>query len=169
KFNTGGIAHSVNLGSAFTSENNLRLTRTAPNSPTSLYSPNPFDSYDMNQIVLSPIQGTITGKTQAGWLFDTVRLLNSHIEILGGMRFERFAAHGLNTTGAPVNQVVNMPNIRTAITYKPVRAGSIYFAYGTSASPSLEGLTYNTANTSIPPEKTKNMEAGVKWDLLGSR
>lgn len=42
-------------------------------------------------------------------------------------------------------------------------------AYGTSLSPSLEGLTYSTANTAIEPEKTYNFEVGSKWDLLGER
>lgn len=169
RFRTGSIEHAVNIGAAFSSERNLRTNRSGPNMLTTLLNPYPYDYYDNSQIVTTGARGDITAKTQAGWAFDTVRLFNDHLELMGGVRFERFAAHGQNTTPAPVNQVVNMPNVRAGATYKPVRAGSIYFSYGTSQSPSLEGLSYGTSNTSIPPEKTNNMEAGVKWDFVGGR
>jgi catecholate siderophore receptor len=53
--------------------------------------------------------------------------------------------------------------------YKPAQDGSLYVSYGTSLNPSLEGLSYQTANTAIEPEKTYTVEGGAKWDLLGSR
>jgi catecholate siderophore receptor len=36
-------------------------------------------------------------------------------------------------------------------------------------SPSLEGLSYSTSNTSIPPEKTYTTEVGSKWEVSGNR
>jgi catecholate siderophore receptor len=36
-------------------------------------------------------------------------------------------------------------------------------------SPSLEGLSYTTSNTNIPPEKTYTTEVGAKWDLFHGR
>jgi catecholate siderophore receptor len=36
-------------------------------------------------------------------------------------------------------------------------------------NPSLEGLSYNTANTVIDPEKTYTIEAGSKWDFVNGR
>lgn len=168
RFNTGRIGHAVNMGAAFSNEKNLRINRTGPNSLTTLLNPNPYDVYT-GVITTSPFEGNITANTQAVWAFDTIRLFNDHIEMMGGVRWERFDANGVSTTPAPVQQTVNMPNYRAGITYKPVRAGSIYFAYGTSTSPSLEGLSYGTSNTLIPPEKTQNSEVGVKWDLLGGR
>src|SRR5262249_28090216 len=53
--------------------------------------------------------------------------------------------------------------------YKPRSNGSVYVAYGTSLNPSLEGLSYNTANTAIEPEKTYTFEFGSKWDLFRQR
>ena len=50
-----------------------------------------------------------------------------------------------------------------------MQSGSLYASYGSSLSPSLEGLSYSTSNTSIPPEKTYTTEAGAKWELAGSR
>ena len=52
---------------------------------------------------------------------------------------------------------------------EPAQSGSIYASYGTALSPSLEGLSYSTFNTSIPPEKTYTVETGTKWNLLSDR
>lgn len=176
RFNTGSIGHGVNMGAAFSNENNQRWNRTAPapspiipGSMTTLLNPNPHDFYNMSLITPTGVPGNITANSQAAWAFDTIRLFNDHLEMMGGVRWERFDVNGINTANAPVKQTVNMPNYRAGITYKPVRAGSIYFAFGTSTSPSLEGLSYSTSNTSIPPEKTQNAEAGVKWDFFGGR
>lgn len=167
RFETGGIRHALVTGAAFTSENNTRLNRTAPNSTTTLFNPNPDDIYP-GVITTSPYKGDITGNTQAVWAFDTAKF-GQHWEAMGGLRFERFNVNGVSTTPAPVTQNVKFPSVRAGIIYKPVEQGSIYASYGSSVSPSLEGLSYNTANTSIPPEKTYTTEAGAKWEVSGNR
>ena len=58
---------------------------------------------------------------------------------------------------------------RAGVVFKPLPQGSIYASYGSSLNPSLEGLSYNTANTVIDPEKTYTFEAGSKWDFFGGR
>jgi catecholate siderophore receptor len=65
--------------------------------------------------------------------------------------------------------VDRMFSFRAGVVFKPREEGSIYAAYGTSLSPSLEGLTYGTANTAIDPEKTYTFEAGSKWEMFSSR
>ncbi len=167
-FRTRGIQHTANIGMAFTRESNLRINRTAPNSPTTLLNPNPNDVYP-GVITTSPFVGDIVGNTQALWAFDTVKLAGGKIEGSGGARWERFDVNGVNTTPAPVQQNVKMTSVRAALTYKPVRAGSIYASYGTSLTPSLDGLSYSTSSTAIPPEKTYTTEVGAKWDLLNAR
>ena len=64
---------------------------------------------------------------------------------------------------------MNYASLRAGLIYKPVQAGSIYASYGNSVSPSLEGLSYSTSNTAIPPEKTYTTEVGTKWEVAGSR
>ena len=165
--NTSGIQHALVTGFALTNERNKRINRTAPNSPTTLLNPNPDDVYT-GVITTSPLQGDITGKSQSAWLFDTARF-GQHWEATGGIRWDRFDVDGVNATLAPVSQQVNLPSLRAGLVYKPVQSGSIYGSYGTSMSPSLEGLSYGTSNTSIPPEKTYTVEAGSKWEVANSR
>lgn len=165
--NTGPVRHALVAGIALTSEWNQRINRTAPNAQTTLLNPNPDDPYT-GVITTSPYIGNITGKTQSAWLFDTAKFGN-HWEAAGGARFDRFDAAGVNTTPAPVRQLVNMPSLRGSLMFKPTQSGSIYASYGTSQSPSLEGLSYSTANTSIPPEKTYTVETGAKWETASRR
>jgi catecholate siderophore receptor len=69
----------------------------------------------------------------------------------------------------PLERVDKMLSGRAAAIYKPVQRGNVYVSYGTSQNPSLEGFTYQPADTNLEPEKTYTVEAGSKWDLLGNR
>lgn len=167
RFLTGKISHSLVTGAAVTRESNTRMIRTAPNSQTTLLNPNPNDIYT-GVITISPIVGDLTADSQALYLVDTANF-GERFAMNGSLRWDRFDADGVSTTGAPVNRVDTMLSWRAGGVYKPLPQGSIYAAYGTSLNPSLEGLSYNTANTAIEPEKTYTAEIGSKWDLFRER
>jgi catecholate siderophore receptor len=167
RFATGSISHSLVTGLELTHENNIRHTRTAGNMLTTLLNPNPNDVFT-GTITTSPIVGDVTGKTFAPYIFDTIRL-GKQWELTGGLRWDYFDVNGISTTNAAVSRIDRMLSGRGGVIYKPQERGSIYLSYGTSVNPSLEGLSYNTANTAIDPEKTRTFEAGSKWDFLGAR
>ena len=167
-FSTGKIEHALVTGMDFTRENNTRVTRTAGNMPTTLFNPNPDDVFT-GAILVSPIVGDVTANSQALYVFDTAKL-GSKWELTGGLRWDRFDADGIVTqTGAPVSRVDRMLSGRAGVVFKPLPQGAIYASYGSSLNPSLEGLSYNTANTVLDPEKTYTFEAGSKWDFFGGR
>ncbi|HET8781823.1 MAG TPA: TonB-dependent receptor [Pyrinomonadaceae bacterium] len=167
-FSTGKIEHALVSGVDFTRENNTRVTRTAPNMPTTLLNPNPDDVFT-GAITVNPIVGDVTANSQALYVFDTAKL-GSKWELTGGLRWDRFDADGIVTqTGAPVSRVDRMLSGRAGVVFKPLPQGAIYASYGSSLNPSLEGLSYNTANTVLDPEKTYTFEAGSKWDFFSGR
>ncbi|MEX2261470.1 MAG: TonB-dependent siderophore receptor [Bryobacteraceae bacterium] len=168
RFSTGGIAHSLVAGVNLNRESNLRRGRTIDAAPnTTLFNPDPNQPYD-GAIVPSPNVGDVTGSTQALYAFDTVRL-SQKWEATGGLRWERFDVDGVTVNLEPLSRVDTMSSLRAALIYKPARTGSLYASYGTALNPSLEGLSYQTANTNIEPEKTYTVEAGTKWDVFGER
>jgi len=167
RFSTGKIEHSIVAGLALTYENNQRQNRSAPNANTTMLNPNPDDVY-AGVITLDPRFGDITGKSVALYAFDTVKL-NKYVELNGGLRFDRFDVDGVSATLVPVERLDEMVSWRTGLVIKPKEEGSVYVSYATSLSPSLEGLSYATANTAIEPEKTYNLEVGSKWDLIDER
>jgi catecholate siderophore receptor len=135
---------------------------------TTLLNPNPDDVFT-GPITVNPIVGDITANSQAFYVFDTAKL-GSKWELNGGLRWDRFDADGIVTqTGAPVSRVDRMLSGRAGVVFKPLPQGAIYASYGSSLNPSLEGLSYNTANTVIDPEKTYTLEAGSKWDFFSGR
>ena len=167
KFSTGKIEHSFVAGLNISREHNERKTRTAGNMLTTLLDPNPDDVFP-GAITQSPIVGDITANSQAVYAFDNAKL-GKKWELNGGLRWDRFDAEGISTTGVPVSRVDRMLSFRAAAVFKPLENGSVYASYGTALNPSLEGLSYNTANTVIDPEKTYTVEAGSKWDLFEGR
>ena len=167
RFSTGKVEHALVTGMDFTRENNTRGTRTADNMQTTLLNPNPDDVFT-GPINISPIVGDVTANSQAFYVFDTAKL-GEKWELNGGLRWDRFDADGITTTGAPVSRVDTMTNVRAGVVFKPRPEGAIYGSYGSSLNPSLEGLSYNTANTVIDPEKTYTLEAGSKWGFFNGR
>ena len=91
-------------------------------------------------------------------------------EFNGGLRWDRFDADGITTTGAPVSRVDRMLSVRAGPVFKPLPQGSIYASYGTSLNPSLEGLVLTTRPTqsSIRKRLTPS-KAGSKWDFFSGR
>ena len=172
RFSTGWVYHSLVTGAAITRETNIRKTRTTTGtSVTTLFNPNPNDAFN-GTFSISPIIGDVTANSQALYLFDTVKFgkrSEEKFELNGGLRWDRFDADGVTTAGAPISRVDKMISWRASAVYKPKVYGSLYAAYGTSLNPSLEGLSYNTANTAIEPEKTYTFEVGTKWDVLRER
>jgi catecholate siderophore receptor len=167
RFSTGKVEHALITGIDILRESNVRRTRTADSMLTTLLNPNPDDVFT-GPIRISPIVGDVTANSQALYLFDTAKF-GSKWELNGGLRWDRFDADGITTLGAPVSRVDRMLSVRAGAVFKPLPQGAIYASYGTSLNPSLEGLSYNTANTVIDPEKTYTLEAGSKWDFLSGR
>lgn len=168
RFQTGRLEHSLVGGVSLTREHNLREGRTVADSPTTtLFNPD-FHQPFHGSITRTANNGDATGDSQAIYAFDTVRL-SQKWDASGGMRFERFAVDGVSTALQPLKRTDTMNSVRGAVIYKPAQNGSVYVSYGTSLNPSLEGLNYQPANTSIEPEKTYTLEAGSKWDVASDR
>jgi catecholate siderophore receptor len=167
QFSTGKVEHSMVSGIAVTRETNERVNRTAPNSPTTLLNPNPDDRYP-GAITVSPFVGDVTGNSLAVYTFDTAKF-GKRFELNGGVRYDYFDVEGVTTTPSAIARIDRMVSWRAGAVYKPKQNGSIYVGYGTSLNPSLEGLSYGTANTRIDPEKTYTFEVGTKWDLFRER
>lgn len=170
RFNTGGVGHSAVFGASVSHERNHRVLRTGPGSQTTLIDPNPRDIYP-GTIVINPLEGDVTGKTIAAYVFDTVRL-GKGWELVGGLRWDRFDVDGVNVSTnvlVPLERVDTLLSGRAAVVFKPVETGTLYASFGTSANPSLEGLLYSPADVRTDPERTRTYELGTKWEMFGSR
>ena len=91
RFSTGFIGHTLRSGIEVSREtsNPLRYTTIGPYSQTPLLTPSPSDTFNANTY-LSTITKT-TAYTQAIYALDTLQL-DPQWQIMGGLRFDRFAA-----------------------------------------------------------------------------
>jgi catecholate siderophore receptor len=165
----GSVGHAITAGMEFSSESSVNYARIGPAAPTAdLYRPNPDDPYP-GPIVRSGASTDGTAVSAAVYAFDTLSIGN-HVELTGGVRWDRFdvdytsvAVDGVATSFARTD---TMTSGRAGAIYKPRPEGSIYVGWGTSFNPSAEGLSLAAANVALEPEKTRNIEAGTKWDLM---
>ena len=169
RFATGSVQHSIAAGVEVSSENSLNYARTAPAAPVAdLYNPNPNDPFT-GAITRTGAYTDGSAASAAAYAFDTINL-GSHLELTGGLRWDRFAVDYTSTAvsgeAAAFERVDTMTSGRAGAIFKPRPEGSIYLGFGTSFNPSAEGLSLSAANVGLEPEKTRNLELGTKWDLF---
>src|SRR4029453_12692040 len=137
------------------------------------FNPDPAHAYSP---VIARTGATSAASSQSTALYalDTVKL-HERVQIDLGGRWDRIDVdyHTVSATGvqAQLGRVDKACSGRTGILFKPVERGSIYGAYSTSFNPSYDGnfgltLAATGVNDSaLPPERSRNVEAGAKWDL----
>jgi catecholate siderophore receptor len=100
-----------------------------------------------------------------------------------GVRWDRSDVHFAQTaiaTGAvtALNRTDDMTSWKAGLVYKPRPEGTLYTGYGTSFNPSADAGTTGTAlsgtdtsanSVNLAPEKSRNFEAGAKWNLFRNR
>ena len=96
------------------------------------------------------------------YALDTVNLLPK-LELTAGVRVDRFDATANQslpvTPDSPFKRVDVMPSWRSALVFKPVAGGSIYFDYGTSFNPSAETLALSVATQNAPPGREPDVRS----------
>ncbi len=164
-FKTGFITHTVTTGVEAGKETSDPIRHTWTGVPTTSLL-NPDENQAFAGIPTTSSNVHTTSLTAAAYMLDTMEL-GKKWDLTGGFRFDRFNT-GYTQSIAPAsafNRLDHLPTWRGALTYKPVAAGSVYIAAGTSFNPSAESLSLSAANANLPPEKNLTYEAGTKWDL----
>lgn len=181
---TGAIRHDVVAGLELGSERvRTRNSAQSTNQPSiTLQHPDPDQAPLGPMPALAGNPADATTRTAGVYAFDTMQL-GAEWLVSGGVRFDRSHVEFEQTTVATgvvtaLERTDRMTSWRAGVVYKPRPAGSIYAGAGTSFNPSADaGATgtalsaVDTAATSVnlAPEKTRTVEAGVKWMLAGGR
>ncbi|WP_294930307.1 TonB-dependent siderophore receptor [uncultured Paracoccus sp.] len=141
--------------------------------------PDPNIPVDMSGLEYGELGLPTITRSKSIYAFDTMKF-NEQWQLSLGARYEMFDVDQ-QSGSTPLRQKDNIWSYQAGVVYKPAPNGSIYFSYGTSASPSgmcagqaggSEGagactLTGNSNN--LDPEKTRAFELGTKWDLMDER
>jgi catecholate siderophore receptor len=180
-FKTGGIKHDAVVGLEISRDHQptyafADLFSFGRPPVDDLFNPTPYAAYTP-ALARTGATSDAHATSVAAYAFDTMKL-NRHWQVDLGGRWDRVVVD--YTTVAATGAVAAFGRTdaafsgRGALVYKPIDRASIYAAYSTSFNPSFDGtLGLTLAATGVnsqalPPEKTRNIEVGTKWDLSKS-
>lgn len=170
---TGGLRHTVlggvEIGRQLT--DNVRNTGYFNNTATSILVP------FANPSVATPVffrqsatdaDNHLTASVAAAYVQDQVEL-SRHVQLLAGLRFERFDLdYHNNRNQDTLGRADDLVSPRAGVVVKPMASLSLYGSYSVSYLPGsgdqFSSLTVITEQ--LKPEKFANYEGGMKWDLV---
>ncbi|MBI2687622.1 MAG: TonB-dependent siderophore receptor [Acidobacteria bacterium] len=169
---TGSVRHTVLTGAEFgrQSTDNFRDTGYFNNTATSIsvpfYNPTTFVPVTFRQSA-TDANNHVKTNVAAAYLQDQVSI-NRYIQVVGGVRFDRFDLQFHNRrTSEQLQRVDNLISPRLGLVIKPASVLSVYANYSVSYLPSSgdQFASLTTITQQVKPEKFTNYEAGVKWDV----
>jgi catecholate siderophore receptor len=188
-FRTGRARHTLVTGLELTREDQpaYSVADTYANGRppvTSLFAPNPYDPYTPS-IERTGATSQGIANTVAPYAFDTVEL-GDRWQVDGGVRWDHvvadYTAVNAPAAGETVGETTRFSRTdqaasgRAGVVFKPAQRGSLYAAFSTSFVPLFDGawgLTLTdsgrNANVTLPPQKSRNLELGTKWQIAGDR
>jgi catecholate siderophore receptor len=189
KFDTGEIHHTAVVGGEFSNEGisiqgysglTSELTTgavafTSAGAPivSVVNPPHYFSGSGVIQLAGNPLRYNVD--TRAAYLMDTANYKDLII-LSGGIRYDDYHIRAANNTSSNTADA-GITSYNASLLVKPVKIGSIYFAYATAADPVGDELDATSSNygglaatqlaTQIfGPQKSKSYEIGTKWELL---
>ena len=93
--------------------------------------------------------------------------LSSHLQVLGGIRFDSFdLRYRNNRNGDTIQRSDDLVSPRAGVVVKPIVPLSIYGSYSVSYLPSSgdQFSSLTTVTQQVEPERFTNTELGLKWD-----
>jgi len=168
---TGPVRHTLLVGAEIGQQltDNFRNTGFFNNTATSILVP--YASPTITTPVTFRQSATDADnhlRTNVGAVYaqDQVEL-SPYLQIVGGLRFDRFdLRYHNNRNGDTLQRVDNLVSPRAGIVVKPVTALSLYGSYSVSYLPSSgdQFSSLTTITQQVKPEKFNNYEIGMKWD-----
>ncbi|MFY3626400.1 TonB-dependent receptor [Achromobacter xylosoxidans] len=185
EFLTGAVKHGFDLGFEYTSvKQTMAYTNDqvlssdgvtkcpADLTQTSLRNPDPNVAYPCRTARSWP--APYATDTLALYGFDTLKF-DEQWQASVGLRWDNYRTSGHDKKKQGYSRTDNLFNYQLGLAYKPVPQGTIYASYGTSSTPSaVAGATASdilrkSSDEAAAPEKSRSVEAGVKWLVLDER
>ena len=93
-------------------------------------------------------------------------------KLVGGLRLDNFKGDYARTGNAlpnntPLARSDTLLSKRLGLMYQPNEEVSYYAAYGTSFNTSGDLYQFDPMSANTPPESSRNVEIGAKWELYG--
>jgi len=167
---TGNVSHMFLMGAEVGRQatNNLRNTGYFNNTETSLPVPVAAPNIDVpvtfrQSAADANNRGVVT--TTSLYAQDQVQL-TTHVQLVAGMRAQRFDINYHNNRGdTTYTRVDDLLSPRAGVVVKPYDRFTLYASYGVSYLPSSgdQFSSLTSVTKALEPEKFTNVEIGTKW------
>lgn len=187
KFDTAEIKHNMSAGFEYSYEDTTNrpysvtdgyVRATGCTAVTSvcadLYNPNPSAPW-LGTITKGATTTDIRTQTKSFYVFDSAEIAQNWIVNLGVRRdiysTDSDALNRSNNVRTKLENDSSFWNYQAGLVYKIQPNASVYVSHGTSSTPTGTSNGDGTENISaatenLDPERTKNYEVGIKWDVL---
>jgi len=120
-----------------------------------------------------------SSQTLGAYAQDTVQL-TPHVKVMGGLRLEQFSANYRDVVGYAVSKDDRLLSPRLGALWQPNASTTHYVSWGTSYNTAGDTYAYavgtslapgnaNVTTLNTPPEMSRNVELGSKWELQGGK
>ena len=170
---TGSVEHELLAGLELVQEKAHRwnYTSAATNPATTVGNPNPNPTLPANYF--SSIQRTgdvnYTANSIGVYAQDMLTLTPDWKVLLGARWDQMKADYDRPAAQGDLSRTDREWSYRTGLIYQPSKAQSYYLSYGTSFNPSAELYALDDRSTNTPPEQSRNLELGAKWEALDGK
>jgi catecholate siderophore receptor len=144
--------NSSALVNPFTAVGSDNTTPALPANFDSSFSRTAFNSY--------------TGHTYSWYGQDTIEFVPNWKLLLGGRYDSMSADYDRPAPAGPLSRDDKVWSWRSGLMYQPNKLSTYYTSYGTSFNPSAEAYQLDNRTANTPPEKSRNIEIGAKWEML---
>lgn len=164
-----GRKNSLLVGAEYAVENSSRSTYPsliATKPSTTVGNPSSAGiSGNLTERLATQFKATTLGL----YLLDTIDL-TPYWKLVGGLRLDNFSGdYQRPGNTAPNNTALSRSDSllskRLGVMYQPTAEVSYYAAYGTSFNTSGDLYQFDPRSANTPPESSRNMEIGAKWEL----
>ncbi|TFV92221.1 TonB-dependent siderophore receptor [Oxalobacteraceae bacterium OM1] len=170
KLKLAGMTHEMLTGAEYLREDASRFSNvsTLTNPTTTVGSDNttPALPASFDSAFVRTAYNMYTGRTASLYGQETIEFA-PHWKLLLGARYDSMRAdYNRPAPAGPLSRSDDVWSYRSGLMYQPTTLSTYYVSYGTSFNPSAEAYQLDNRTANTPPEKSRNLELGAKWELL---
>ncbi len=170
RFAAAGMKHEVLTGFEYLEEKATRFTNSSAliNPSTTIGSDNttPVLPANFDSSFSRTAFNNYKGHTYSVYGQDTIEFVPKW-KLLLGTRYDSMRAdYNRPAPAGPLSRGDDVWSWRTGLMYQPTKLATYYTSYGSSFNPSAEAYQLDNRTANTPPEKSRNIEIGAKWELL---
>lgn len=160
-----GIRHEVLIGGEYALERSTRYAyRGTPAKPATTVGA--ASNTGVADTRIKTWANTFEASTLGTYVQDTVAL-SPFWKLVGGLRRDQFGGNYDRATGGALSRTDAVWSKRLGLMFQPDEEVSYYASWGTSFNTSGDLYQYDINSANTPPESSRNMEFGIKWEVAG--